>query len=78
MTGTSQAKDGEAVEQLLKDSNLKFNFGQISVSQPASLSQKAQYYRSRDGLSGEGETQRSNQPVHSSEPDEFLSELDNF
>jgi len=78
MTGASQARDGHAIEELLKDSNLKFNFGQIIITKPLILSQKAQYYRSRDGLYSDHETSAPHQCEDTPETDEILSELDNF
>lgn len=78
MNGASQARDGRAVEELLKDSNFKFNFGQIIITKPSILRQKAQYYRSRDGLYDDHEAYAPHQSQGIPENDEILSELDNF
>ncbi len=50
MTGITPATAADAIDSLLKDPNLNFNFGQITVEAPCNLSAKAKYYRSRDHL----------------------------
>lgn len=51
MTGLSTETAGGAIDLLLKDPNMNFNFGQIIIEDPVNLSSKAKFYRSRDHLS---------------------------
>ncbi len=92
MTGISQAQCNNSIEELLKDPNLQFNFGQITVEKPNNLSARARYFRSRDELSTEEEGKSAclpndepeDQPQEEvssqslSEKDSILTELDNF
>ena len=50
MTGTSQAAHKLAIDKMLCDRNIEFNFGQITVKKSRSLSAKARYYRNRDDI----------------------------
>jgi CRP-like cAMP-binding protein len=74
MTGLSTETAGSAIDLLLEDPNLNFNFGQITIEDPDNLSSKAKYYRSRDHLSiheekpGE-EPEREPSPVQKKEKD---------
>lgn len=50
MTDLTQEMVGDSMEEILKDTNLHFNFGQITVSDPSEISSKARYFRTRDNL----------------------------
>ncbi len=50
MTDLTQEMVGDSMEEILKDPNLHFNFGQITVNDPSEISSKARYFRTRDNL----------------------------
>jgi CRP-like cAMP-binding protein len=50
MTDLTQEMVGDSMEEILKDTNLHFNFGQITVNDPSEISSKARYFRTRDNL----------------------------
>ncbi|MFC1669634.1 cyclic nucleotide-binding domain-containing protein [Spirochaetota bacterium] len=88
MIDLSQNDIGDSMDDLLKDSNLSFNFGQITIEDSSKLSDQARFHRSRDVLSKSseetplnGETHIENKKtIESSEPgkDSVLSELDDI
>jgi len=88
MTGLNQETIKNAMDEFLKDSNLLFNFGQITVQNSSMLSAKARFYRSRDHIPIDEfveiipEIQVSDEQVpplnHECEKSEVLSELDKF
>jgi CRP-like cAMP-binding protein len=68
MTGLSTASVGSAMDLLLTDPNLNFNFGQITIEDPCSLSSKAKYYRSRDHLALHEEEKPSEEHEREAQP----------
>jgi CRP/FNR family transcriptional regulator len=50
MTDLTQEMVGNSMEEILRDTNLHFNFGQITVNDPSEISSKARYFRTRDNL----------------------------
>ncbi len=50
MTDLVHVKTENIMKNLLNDSNLEFNFGQIIINDPSAISAKARFYRSRDNL----------------------------
>ncbi len=50
MIDLTQEMIGDSMEEILRDPNLHFNFGQITVEDPSEISSKARYFRTRDNL----------------------------
>lgn len=91
MTGLSSGKHQPSIDELLKDANLEFNFGQIFVKKPKSLAARSQYFRSRDDIFSDndeslsqGDTEKENVGTEvssiniPSESETILTELDNL
>ena len=74
MTDLTQEKMGNSINELLSDSNLSFNFGQIIINSPSGISAKARFYRTRDHLQETGE--ESEQKKHEISGPENVKKVD--